>query len=405
MSSTTPPGQDSGARDLRLLYLLTFLFIGAQGNFFPLWLRHNGWTATELGWLDGLRYATVIVMPLYWGRLIDRRGDAVGVLKWLAVAGVVGFLPIVWSVDFWVVLGTMTVWAVFRVGQIPALDALTLSRVKHHGGTYRRFRSWGSVGFIAGGLLLGWLVESTDRTIIPGALAVTLVLALIIVWRVPSERVERRSGVKGWGVVKSLLSHRGLRALYLSAFLSRFTQHGLYGFLPLHLQDLGVDDWAVPLYWSVGVLSEVLLIRNTPRLFSGRPTRSILLVCFVVAALQFACSALVTNPWLLLGIMALHGVSFGLWYVASMEYLGAQVDETQRGTAQALFQIMAFGFGGTLSAITAGYLFQAGAGELMFTVAAAASIAVIAITWIVFPSESATPGAQAAPRVDESRTL
>jgi PPP family 3-phenylpropionic acid transporter len=391
MSSTTPTRPDSGARNLRLLYLLTFLFIGAQGNFFPLWLRHNGWTATELGWLDGFRYAAVIVMPLYWGRLIDRGGDAVRVLKWLAVAGVVGFLPIVWSVDFWVVLGALTIWAMFRVGQIPALDALTLSRVKRHGGTYGRFRSWGSIGFIAGGLLLGWLVEMTDRTVIPGALAITLALTLIIVWRVPSERVERPSAVKGWPAVKSLLSHRGLRALYLSAFLSRFTQHGLYGFLPLHLKDLGVDDWAVPLYWSVGVMSEVLLIRNTPRLFAGRSTRSILLLCFSVAAIQFACSALVTNPWLLLGIMALHGVSFGLWYVASMEYLGAQVDETERGTAQALFQITAFGFGGTLSAITAGYLFQAGAGPLMFTVAAVASIAVVIITWVAFPRLSATP--------------
>lgn len=391
MSSTTPTRPDSGARNLRLLYLLTFLFIGAQGNFFPLWLRHNGWTATELGWLDGFRYAAVIVMPLYWGRLIDRGGDAVRVLKWLAVAGVVGFLPIVWSVDFWVVLGALTVWAMFRVGQIPALDALTLSRVKRHGSTYGRFRSWGSIGFIAGGLLLGWLVEMTDRTVIPGALAITLALTLIIVWRVPSERIERPSAVKGWSAVKSLLSHRGLRALYLSAFLSRFTQHGLYGFLPLHLKDLGVDDWAVPLYWSVGVMSEVLLIRNTPRLFAGRSTRSILLLCFSVAAIQFACSALVTNPWLLLAIMALHGVSFGLWYVASMEYLGARVDETERGTAQALFQITAFGFGGTLSAITAGYLFQAGAGPLMFTVAAAASIVVVIITWVTFPRLSATP--------------
>ena len=391
MSSTTPTGPDSGARNLRLLYLLTFIFIGAQGNFFPLWLRHNGWTATELGWLDGLRYATVIVMPLYWGRLIDRRGDAVGVLKWLAAAGVIGFLPIVWSVDFWVVLVSLTLWAVFRVGQIPALDALTLSRVKRHGGTYGRFRSWGSVGFIAGGLLLGWLVEMTDRSIIPTALAMTLCLTLIIVWRIPNERVERRSESKGLAAVKRLLSHRGLRALYLSAFLSRFTQHGLYGFLPLHLQDLGVEDWAVPLYWSVGVLSEVLLIRSTPRLFAGRSTRTILLVCFAVAAVQFACTALVTDPWLLLAVMTLHGVSFGVWYVASMEYLGKEVEEAQRGTAQALFQITAFGFGGTLSAITAGYLFQAGAGALMFTVAAVASIGVVAITWVAFPKLSMTP--------------
>ena len=101
--------------------------------------------------------------------------------------------------------------------------------------------------------------------------------------------------------------------------------------------------------------------------------------------------AWVTSPLVLLAVMTLHGVTFGVWYVASMEYLGKEVEETQRGTAQALFQITAFGFGGTLSAITAGYLFQAGAGALMFTSAAAASIVVVAITWFAFPRLSMTP--------------
>ena len=67
MSQTSPASGASGGSGLRLLYLLTFIFIGAQGNFFPLWLRESGWTATEIGWLDGCRYATVIVMPLFWG--------------------------------------------------------------------------------------------------------------------------------------------------------------------------------------------------------------------------------------------------------------------------------------------------------------------------------------------------
>ena len=63
---------------------------------------------------------------------------------------------------------------------------------------------------------------------------------------------------------------------------------------------------------------------------------------------------------------------------------GIKVDEADRGTAQALFQITAFGFGGTLSAVAAGYLFEAGAGPLMFGVAAVASTVVVVSVWFAF---------------------
>lgn len=384
MSSTTPTGQGSGAIGLRLLYLITFVTIGGHGNFFPLWLRDNGWSATDLGWLDGTKYAMVIVMPLFWGRLIDRRGDTVGVLRWIALGCVLAFVPIVVSVDFWVVLGTMAVWALFRVGQIPALDALALSHVKRHGGTYGRYRSWGSAGFILGGLALGWLVTATSRAAIPLALMATLVLTLVLVWTARPERLEPSQRTPGLETIVRLLRDRGLRAVYLSAFLSRFAQHGLYGFLPLHLQDLGVPDWALPCFWAVGVLSEIALIRNTPRLFKGRSTRLIMTVCFTAAVLQFGLMAIITNPWFLLGVMALHGLSFGVWYVASMEHLGARVAEADRGISQGLFQITAFGLGGTFSAIAAGYLFHAGAGPWMFGAAAVASVGVVAVSWVAF---------------------
>ena len=384
MSSTTPAGERSGATGLRLLYLLTFLYVGGHGNFFPLWLRESGWTPTELGWLDGVKYMTVIVLPLYWGRLIDRRGDAIGVLKWVALGCLLTFVPVLFSVDFWVVLGALTLWAVFRVGQIPALDALTLSHVKRHGGTYGRFRSWGSLGFIVGGVLLGWLVSATDRSVIPMALMGTLGVTVLLIWSLRPEPVEPRPATRVAETVKRLLADRSLRAVYIAAFLSRLTQHGLYGFLPLHLQDLGVEDWAVPWFWAVGVMSEILLIRNTRHLFAGRSTRLILVLCFAAAVVQFGLTALVTSPLALLAVMSLHGVTFGVWYVASMEHLGAKVDEADRGTAQALFQITAFGFGGTLSAVAAGYLFEAGSGPLMFGVAAAASTVVVVSVWFAF---------------------
>ena len=171
----------------------------------------------------------------------------------------------------------------------------------------------------------------------------------------------------------------------MAALLSRLTQHGLYGFLPLHLERLGVADWWVPAYWSVGVLSEIVLIRNTPRLFGRLGTRRTLITAASVAVLQFGLMAYWLNPWLLLAVMPLHGITFGVWYVASMEHLGQTVEPESRGVAQACFQISAFGIGGTISAVSAGYLYAAGQGELMFGTAAAVSVTVALVVALTFP--------------------
>ena len=71
------------------------------------------------------------------------------------------------------------------------------------------------------------------------------------------------------GRVLELFNDPKLRPLYLITFLSRLASQGLFAFLPLHLQALGVSDAMMPLFWSVGVLSEIVLIRAAPRLFSS----------------------------------------------------------------------------------------------------------------------------------------
>ena len=82
--------------------------------------------------------------------------------------------------------------------------------------------------------------------------------------------------------------------------------------------------------------------------------------------------------------MLLHGFTFGIWYVTSVVHLAELVPAGDRGTAQALFQVAGFGLGGMLSSVAAGYLYEAGAGSLLFGVAAVGSVVplVVSVTWL-----------------------
>jgi len=295
---------------------------------------------------------------------------------------------------------SLTVWAAFRVGTIPMTDALALAHVRTHGGDYGKFRSWGSAGFIGGSILMGAIVAWVGRRAVPatlwGLLVATALLASTGRRPGPARPVAaptRRSAAL------ALLRRRPLAALYAVAFASRLTSQGLYSFLPLHLENLGVPDAWVPSFWIVGVLCEIALIRNLTALAGRWTARQVLVGCSLAAALQYGLTAIVTSPWVLLAVMPLHGITFGVWYVTTLQELGRLGGPGERATVQGLFQTFAFGLGATGSAIAAGYLFRAGQGPLLFGVAALASLPVALLAWWAIPEgpplgriQAASPG-------------
>ncbi len=377
---------------VRAMYLLIFLFVGGYGNFFPLWLDSIGLSEAEVGWLAGLKTASLLVWPIVWGVLADRWNSSIRALRVICVGSMITFLPFLSVRTFVPLLLTLLFFSAFRMGVIATTDALTLTHVQHHPSEdYGRIRSWGSAGFIVGGFLLALLVHLIGRVAVPPVLAALLFLtAVVAICSAATSTPSRGSQLAD--AARTLQRSSIVRRLLFVSFVNRLAVQGLYIFLPLHLQDLGVTDALIPAYWSIGVLSEIVLLRLAPQLFGARTPRTMLCFCFAVCVLQYALTAMITNPWVLLPVMLLHGVTFGVWYYTTVMWLGHEVEAPIRTTAQALFQSVGFGIGGSISAIGAGYLFQAGRGGMLFTAAAALSALTLGIAWFLLPSGGRVDG-------------
>ena len=377
---------------LRMHYVILFLFIGAEGNFLPIWFRHKGWTDIEIGWQGAINYTCLCIFPITWGHLTDRWGRPTKVLRLLSLCCVVAFLPFVFTGDVgWLLVSTLGFFA-FRTGMLTATDGMTLNFLAREGGDYGRIRLWGSLGFIAGGFVLGFIITELGRDVVPLVLEAILVLGLLVVFMLrPVPVLDRREEAVLPALLR-LLSRPHLRSFYAVAFMSRVASQGLYIFLPIHLMNLGVDDAWVPLYWTVGVASEVVLLHYAETLFGKRRRRNVLILCFVLATIQHLITAMITEVEWLLPVMLLHGFSFGIWFYTSVTWLGDAVDEQDRARAQGLYHTLGFGFGGVLSSLGAGFLYTAGEGELLFSVAAGLNLltAVLAFFWIKRPNEGST---------------
>ena len=378
---------------IRSLYLFIFLFLGGYGNFFPLWLGDLGWSDPAIGWLEALRYACLLVFPLVWGRLADRWRDSVKTLRWVTFGSAVAFAPVVIFQDIIGITIALGIFFAFRVGLVPNTDSVTISHVRETGGEYGKIRVWGSAGFIAGGFLLGFLIDRFGRDIVPIPLAILLAITWLLTMRMSPEGRGPKAQEKTQRGALELLGDPRLRPLYLITFLSRLASQGLFAFLPLHLQALGVSDAMMPLFWSAGVLSEIVLIRAAPRLFASWSNKSVLTLCLAAAILQYALTAMVESSWILLLVMLLHGLSFGVWYVTSVLHIGEHAEPGERSTAQGLFQMVGFGMGGILSSVAAGYLFESGQGPLLFTVATGLAVITLVAHLRFFPKQIQEPAA------------
>ncbi|MEZ4267877.1 MAG: MFS transporter [Myxococcota bacterium] len=388
-ATTSSPPRRPGTYSLRALYLLTFVAIGAYANFVPLWLRHAGWDDPSIGWLTALRASCILAFPLAWGRLSDRIGDSVATVRIITVASLLAFAPLIATTDHVPVLLAIGAFSVFWVGLIPNVDATVLAHVHRTGEAYSAYRVWGSVGFIVGGFALGALIELLGTAATPAAITGALAALALLALRISPQPRDRTAHGRGLSAVRTLLANPYARGICLIAFASRVSSQGLYIFLPHHLSDLGVRDGFIPAFWAVGVVSEIFLMRAAPHLLARFGLRALTAMCCAAGALQFGLIALLDNAWLILPVMVLHGMAFGVWYVASILALGQHVPESERATAQGLFQMTGYGVGGVISAIGAGYLYGAGGGHLMFGVASVLGIATAFMAFAVMPRDPA----------------
>jgi len=389
LSLRMSPQHESSGPQIRALFFLGFVFLGGHGNYFSIWLDHVGWDGAMIGWLDGARYACIVLFPVFWGRLADRLGDPVYTLRLVTMGSFVAFLTVLWTSSFLPLLIAMVLYSAFRVGFVPLIDTLTITHVEQQGGDYGRFRIWGSWGFVLGGFLLAGAVTWAGRDAIPPVLVGLLGLTVLQTFWMPRHRSRQQQSPGK--TLPALRQVPGLPAFLTVTFFWRLTGQGLFLFLPIHLSDLGVSDSIMPIYWTIGVLSEILLLRNAPRWFGRFDPKPVLVGCFALCVVQYSLTAIIENPaWLLL-VLTLHGFTFGLTYYTCVLWLGRHVPQEHRNTAQAVFQSLTFGVGGCLSSVIAGYLFKTGRGPTLFAVAGIASVATVIAALVLLRRETPPP--------------
>ncbi len=379
----TATGRAGFAARLALFYGALFVIYGVQVPYLPVWLDWQGLSAREIAVVTATPYLLRLLVTPSVALVADRLGNhriMVIELAWVALAlalllaAMTGFWPLfLAAVPFAIVVNTM----------LPLTETIAVGGVIARGLDYGRMRLWGSLTFIAVGLLGGTLVDSLGAgvaiwLIIAGAL-LTVAAGHYLPLPTPEEDTASRPHPKlAVAAARRLVAHPLFLVFLLAAGSIQAAHAMFYAFGALNWRAQGLSTTWVGVLWAIAVLSEVVLFA-----YSGAVVRRVgaagLLVGGAAAAIvRWGAMAFELPLAALAPLQVLHAATYGASHLGAMHFIARAVPAAAAGTAQALYATVAAGVMMGAATMASGSLYAAFGGRAYLAMAALGAVGLAA---------------------------
>lgn len=372
-------------RRLSTYYMVMYGAMGLTGPFLAPWLHSRGVDPAMIGVIVAAPSLAMALSSVYLGGLADRLSDwrtAIIAADWLVL------LLFAWLLVRQQLADILVIWTLAGLliaTKTPVLDAATISLARRRDFEYARLRALGSAGFVIALLLAGTVFDAAGLTLfvpvlVGGALLRALWSLLLPRFREPdpptiddvAEKLAMPAANLGAAagnitsatptLVRTELA-RGLRhpgflmVLLGSALIS--ASHGFWGaFGMVNWIERGIPAFTSSLIWCSAVLAEIVLMWFFTGLAGRLSARYCLVVAGLTGLLRWGCMTTAPSvPWLF-ALQALHALSFGLLFIATVYFIARRVDDAVAARAQALSATITTALL-ALSTLASGALYQA----------------------------------------------
>jgi PPP family 3-phenylpropionic acid transporter len=162
---------------LSLIFAATFIAVGVQLPYFPLWLAAEGFDARQIAViLAAPMFLRVVSTPVITA-LADRSRDRADMLILMTAGSLAASLGYFLPSTYPLVLAISLVLAVVLTPVSPLCDSLALSGVRRFGSNYPAMRIWGSISFLAANLGGGLILAVTGVGAVPVLMSAGLAAA------------------------------------------------------------------------------------------------------------------------------------------------------------------------------------------------------------------------------------
>ncbi len=364
------------ALGLALIELL-YWFASAVNSYTTVFLQKNGFTPKEVGTINAIINAVVIVATPIWGVIADKIGSLrkAFIIAMCTASVLYALLPGVASAG--VMLGAVPMLLVllplaafFRRPCAHLMDGFVVQTAANTGVAYGNIRIWGSISYAVMNFILAAILPKVGVSFtfyLVGIMFIPL-FVLLIHYRGLDELNRERKDLKDSAPkkerksLKELQLGRVFKNYYFITFLVfavvfHMPTNTSYTFLPYLVELVGGDSAKLGLVSGYKALLEVpmlLLIKPMRKKFPLPYTMLLAMVFYICESLLYSVAQSLTAIIL---IQTLHGFAGGLVIGTATNYVHAMAPEGLEGTAQSI-NGMANSLAAILGNAMGGYLIE-----------------------------------------------
>ena len=358
-SLTGHTGPTTALPGFLLLYGTLYSAYGTESTYLPAFLLSHGLPVERIGLVLAAGIVVRIASGPAIGRLADRLRRRKQVLTVAAgLSGVVGGAYMI-AFGFLPLLGVSMSHAAATASLAPLSDALSVgAAAEGRGFQYGWVRGAGSAAFVFGTLLSGQLVDRFGLACIIVTSSVLFLAMALCAARVSTQREETGHSDATAGAFRSLWAISPYRRLIFVAVLV-IGSHALNdAFAVISWRAAGYSSGAISLLWSDSVLAEVAVFLLLGPWLIGRfgPARC---AGLSAAAGVLRWGVMGATNWMpaLVGVQALHGLTFALIHLVAMGIIAKSVPERLVATAQTVYGTFALGIASAVLTFGSGYFY------------------------------------------------
>ena len=270
---------------------------------------------------------------------------------------------------------------------LPMAESISLKLNKDFLNTYGKLRISGSIAFLLGAIILGYLIDGLGSKVLPFLMIIFFISFLISIYLLPSEQKKQNTPKKG--DIFQLLNNKKFVIILLCCSLIQASHAMYYSFSSILWRENKISFSQIGYLWGWGVLAEIILFYFINKINLKGLFIKALIAASIVSTFRWILTYFFNDFYYLLFIQTLHAFSFGLAHYLMMHYIFFYIGNKNKLLAQSLYHAFASGIIMTIFTFVSGYSFlyyKNGEGFLIMALSCTISLLIIITSslWITY---------------------
>lgn len=346
---------------LSLMMFLEFFVWGSWFVTLGTFLGNNlGATGTQLAAAFSTQSFGAIIAPFIIGLIADRYFNAERILGILHLCGAILMYLMFSAENFASFYPFVFLYMLIYMPTLALVNSVSFNQMKDPAKEFSIIRVWGTIGWIAAGLLISFFfVWDSPSAISEGLLRNTFLMSSIssvalglFAFTLPAtppkaalEGKQSISELLGLDALK-LLKDKDFAIFFLSSVLICIPLAFYYQNANPFLSEVGLPNPTGKM--TIGQVSEVLFLLLMPLFFKKYGLKTTLIVgmlAWVVRYVFFAFGDAGSGTYLLIIGIALHGICYDFFFVSGQIYTDSKAGPRYKSAAQGLITLATYGIG------------------------------------------------------------